>query len=150
MMCLARNSFEQERRLKQYQEMILCICLLYLTFCQLSIAHYNKHHISLNGLKHNKCFFPKETYSIWFDRKAYNFSLSRTFYLERVTMWCCGTGLEDFTFFKCRRVVLLAHDLVFNFCCQPHYFEVKNSMNVSKTFLSDMTFWYLMPQYFKN
>lgn len=54
MMYFARNLFEQERRLKQYQEMILC--LLYLTSCQLSIAHYNKQQISAYDLKHNKRF----------------------------------------------------------------------------------------------
>lgn len=57
MMYFARNLFEQEMRWKQYQEMILCP--LYLTSCELSIAHYNKNQIPVNGLKHNKCF-PKK------------------------------------------------------------------------------------------
>ena len=78
MMCFARHLFEQERRLKQYQEMILCP--LYLTPCQLSIAYYKKHRISANDLKYNKCF-PKEIYNIWFDTKTYNFRLSWTFCL---------------------------------------------------------------------
>lgn len=95
------------KRLKQYQDKILD--LLYLTFSQLSIAHYKKQEISVNDLKYNKYIFKRK---IWHfvGYKGLHLQFKCNFLVKGPQSdVVLSEGLKILTFFKWRRIILSAH-----------------------------------------